>query len=66
MGFKRDTPKLKKYYEGNPFPIKFWEYNVNPITGFEPTRTTYNANKTKQLIYCYYSVTYIVNNNKKQ
>ena len=36
MSFKRDTPKLKVLYEGDKFPKDFWNYNINPITGWKP------------------------------
>lgn len=26
--------KLKKLKEGEPMPYDFWNYNVNPITGY--------------------------------
>ena len=29
---------LKTFKEGDPFPEDFWNYNVNPITGFYVAR----------------------------
>jgi len=33
-------PKLKKLKQGETFPFDFWNYKINPITGyeFEPRR----------------------------
>lgn len=25
---------LKQYRQGDPFPNDFWNYNINPITGY--------------------------------
>lgn len=25
---------LKQYRQGDPFPKDFWNYNINPITGY--------------------------------
>ena len=25
---------LKQYRQGDPFPDDFWNYNINPITGY--------------------------------
>jgi hypothetical protein len=39
--------KLKELKKGEKFPTDFWNYNINPIVGFNvPTRQT-NNNKDK-------------------
>lgn len=31
---KHKKHNLKQYRQGDPFPDDFWNYNINPITGF--------------------------------
>lgn len=41
---KRETPKLKLLREGEEIPRDWWNYFINPITGYAPTppRNYYN------------------------
>ena len=43
---------LKRHREGDPFPEDFWNYNINPITGYyvdllKDKRGVLNNRKTK-------------------
>lgn len=43
---------LKQYRQGDPFPEDFWNYNINPITGYyvdllKDKRGVLNNRKTK-------------------
>ena len=39
--------KLKKIGQGQPMPDDFWNYNVNPITGYYIPRTPSKKHKER-------------------
>ena len=44
MNKGKKRPVLKELKANEPFPKDFWNYNINPITGYyiEPNRDSHN------------------------